>query len=225
MVNYQVGIMAVRNRAVHVYRLMYDLKNQGIEPTVIWDDSRSGAWRTAQRFWELVQSEYGVLLQDDVEVSPVFRENIEGIIEQGSIETVLSGFWPNKKVGEAFEQGYRYIHPTNVVWGQCVCANMDFINKFLEWEVRNVNPKSGCDDARITMYCVDHSLDTYIAVPSLVQHKELKSESGNPIAPFGRRRVLPKEYVATEVYNWERTETNCKPGLKKTAKEYDGMRV
>lgn len=222
MTDYQVGIMACYERAATVYRIQRGLRKQGIEPVTFWDVEHKGPWETAKRFWEQLEVEYGVLLQDDVYFDNTFRENLEGILRDGEVDTVVSGHWGNAAIKEYFDKGYRWIYPTNVVWGQCCIARRSFIRKVLEWECEAVDPSSIHDDARIGMYLADHGLFSKIAVPSIVGHYEQRSLAGNPVRPFGRSKSSP--VVAEKVYDWTFAPELCVHGVLRRSKDFDVMR-
>lgn len=214
--------MACRERAQLVYKMLWMLKQQGIEPTVIWDEQRQGPWKTAKRFWEQLEADYGVLLQDDVFFNESFRGNVEGIVSDGEVDTVAVGHWGNPKIKTYHEQGHRWIYPTTKVWGQCIIGERGFIKRFLEWGKDAVNPKSIHDDARIAMYCADHGERAQICVPSIVGHYEGPSMAGNPSRPFGRAKSAP--VVAEEVYDWKRAPEMCLRGIESKPAEFDSMR-
>jgi hypothetical protein len=192
--------------------MVWDLKQQGIYPEVFWDDEHEGPWWTARRFWVQLEEEYGVLLQDDIELGAAFKKNVEGVVEKGKIETMASCMWISSNIQKAYNEGKRYLVNLVEIWGQCNIARKDFIEDVVEWSDRVFVPEFDSDDMRYRGYMWEYGLTCIHTVPSLVQHKTIPSLRGNIVGKSRQSRV-----VADREYDWERTrEKEKRMSVKKS---------
>lgn len=214
-----VGIMAVYERAPKVYKMLYRLRQQGLEPRVVWDKHHAGSLINARRFWSTVEQNAGVLLQDDTIIPDGFAENLTAIaeyVEEVRYEGFVAGFIMNPWYSwDWLPEGVRWI-ASNYMTGQCTIARKPVADRFHEWVDEVIDPRrleptyrpgrmkqnqhgvrQVSDDEAMTLFMQWHGMRVYHAYPCIVDHdateESLQSKTDH-------RRVAPA--VAEKSMTW-----------------------
>ena len=194
MVDVAAVIMAVPERRGFAQMLYEELnaQDQRVVAELRVDVEHRGTW---PMFQECLREslKYGashtMIVQDDVILCPSFSCHLLDAIEARP-EEILSLFGMTRKIKEAYDRGFLW-GAGNAVWGQANIFTRHDVESLLKWSQANVRPDYKHDDSVVSLWCLANGKTVYTPIPTLVQHRELKSTVGNPLRPGGRDRLSP----------------------------------
>lgn len=211
MTEIQWIIVASRERAPQVYAQVWKLKRLGINPEVVWDEHREGAWWNRRKAYQRIESEWAMVIEDDLYIPESGPENVRRILRDGSPECMVSMCWIGKtkeyrdRFNEWMESGVRYVRTTKVDGPATLVAKWAaeeqtrFSDIYIDDSVKHAAPDRASWWLELTGWRAYH------VVPSVFEHVGTeKSMCGT--ATKGRN--LQVVALTTDVLEWERTEQN-----------------
>ena len=173
---------------------------------VVMDTDQSGPWLTAKRAWLRGEgATHNLVVQEDIGLCKDFLAGAEAAIEVNPFE-IISFFSMSSVIKKALGKNKSWVKLRSLSWAQAIVMPMNVVFKFMEWEEDNVAPSFKGDDARISLYALNHYLDVWHTAPSLVEHLGWEEGiAGNPAKLGGRPRVASAfcEGSAKEI-DWSR---------------------
>jgi len=146
---------------------------QKTAPCAIVKDIKGEIWDTSRRAW-LSAARQGCshlcVLQDDVVLCKDF---VAGLVEAVKVRPEHPiGCWCQLNIQrEARERGHSWFRVVGRVWGVCTLLPVADALDFIRWERLNVDWQDmRRDDSRLGLYLLTRDMDTWLTVPSLVEH-------------------------------------------------------
>jgi hypothetical protein len=176
------AVMAHPSRRRYVRALLRELGDVPVawaEPPFAEPGFREPVWRTCRAAMLLhTDAEFHCVIQDDALPCPDFRDRVEALVERGEYIYQLfyrnKGSWPEVKKlaapGVDFTYRGRLLGPAVVYPTRILPALIDACDA--------MSTRLGSDD-RIKVWAEQH-LDTYVPLPSLVDHRVGRSLVGHP---------------------------------------------
>lgn len=203
-------ITACRERAPNVYKMVWVLRNAGIEPTVVWDETRSGSWWNKRKAFQAIEAPWGIVIEDDLYIPEVGPENARRVIEQGNLDCMASyclvgGDQRYRKVYAKWkEQGLRYIK-TSKVDGQAIAITREAARAQIDFDAEYIDPKWKHLASDRSMWWLDFTgRRSFHTIPSIFGTIRMPSMCGHMVK--GRDTSVIE--VADSVLDWTRTEEN-----------------
>lgn len=176
------AIMAHPSRESYVHELREQLGDVPVawaEPPYAEPGYREPVWRTCRAAMLLhTEAEFHCVIQDDALPCPDFRAKVDELVTRGDFIYQLfyrnKGSWPDVKVlakpGVDFTYRGRLLGPA-VVYPTRVLPDLI--------AACDAMPRRLGSDDRIKVWAADH-IDTYVPLPSLVDHRVGPSFLGHP---------------------------------------------
>jgi hypothetical protein len=187
MINF--NIMGIRSRQEHIDELVSKLNCK------VFYDEGFGIWQNRVNcLTDHLNYEYGVTIQDDAILTEDFKEKIGKWIKKYP-NKVITFYMGRRKAGdymrridEAKSLDMDKIELGWLGWGVCLYVPKSLIPIILtEWKDNKNYLKY--DDTRIGKTARKHSFKVIGSVPSLVNHKQIKSAVGNKEGSIGKREA------------------------------------
>lgn len=223
---FNIGITAVRERAPYVYKMVYDLKQQGFDVTVIWDDDREGNAISDRMLWERTDRKYGVVFEDDMIIPDSFLGNLKGITEHMDDDRMAIGFMMTTFIKEGtWPENARWLE-VNGGTSQCMIGSYEYGKLYTSMSKTHIDKRVWTYPAKFDrearkkvgnkrrpshdeLHGLIHLIlgkKQQIVMPSIVQHIDGPSAVGYQQRMFGKARQ--SEHVAQKVLDWEKTAEN-----------------
>ena len=154
------------------------------------DYENLGVWPNCRNAWLSYdpKASFHVVIQDDAIVCNNFQERAEEVINNasrvmGDKPFALSFYYGNKKefadeANRGLEQGY--VVRSRPGWGVAICLPTTVIHDMVKECDTFSEPR---DDERITRFLLNHNMEVYFPMPSLIDHRttnETPSLVGDP---------------------------------------------
>lgn len=184
-------------------RILYNqLSIQGISPKIYVDIDYNGVWWNARRAWSNSEGDYHIVLQDDVEISPTFVENIYNLISfipDLSVISFCHDQVDNHLIQKKIAKGLRWHIINSCRTAQALMMNSENVYQWLKWDYENIpfHPKA-YDDARLAEWQIKHSIPLYLTIPELCHHIGLPSTAD----PQKKRYAYTSSLVSTVITDW-----------------------
>jgi hypothetical protein len=137
-------------------------------------DEKHDAVDTWTRTLEAAGNDPVIVLEDDVQLTPNWREKIEAVIEEHSTQVIqfFSMRGADETVGSRLEPGRTFM------MNQCYYLPAEWAHKLLLWlpSWRELNPNENGYDLAMAAFMKARGEKYWLSVPSLVQHEPWTSQ-------------------------------------------------
>lgn len=176
-----VCVMAVPERADSAQAIQEEICAQGGECSVHYDYERQGPWWNWRRSMEfaLYGKEYGVVLQDDVEVCTGFVGALQPLI-QATYDRPVSLFTARRSYVQEAQRRRRRLLPKYECTAQALMMPGWLVAQAVEWIAAHEDPAwKNHDDTRLEAWSKAARRPFVQVFPSLANHGKLKSTMGH----------------------------------------------
>jgi len=154
-------------------RMALDTAERSDASMIIWDHSND-EWNTHSRALDIIDSEHGVILQDDALPVPGFYDAAEQAIEQYP-DAIISFYVGTgrpmqrsvrKAISQADRQGASWLRHDDLLWGVGIALPSKYIPSILKFDYQLPY------DQRLGAWARENDVPVMYTWPSLVDHRD-----------------------------------------------------
>jgi len=132
----------------------------------LWECARD-AWLSGVR-----DKGHHLVIHDDIRPCIGFMCQVNQVLKV--LPQAVISLWGSRSEVIVPKPGAFYKYNT-FSWGGALILPCAWIEPFIEFCNRNIDPAWPCDDTRLTLWCCETDRSIYVPVPNLIQHGELES--------------------------------------------------